>query len=122
MSEEPRSGRLGAILVAAAVGGSAVAVLSWHLMSGRGADQQLDTSGFDISAAPDSTRRPAAASGAAAQGPASSLGMVKGDAGMRVVSPGSGPSRSSPGAPSGASAKEKAALNAREVAMRNEKF
>lgn len=127
MSEEPVSytGRFVALLVAVAVGGSAVAVVGWHLLFKRDVSK-LDTSGFDIRAAPDNSLRRAqgldrrAARSAAAPTPeSSSLGMVKSGAGLRVVSPGSPNSR--PGAAT-ARQKEKAARSLKAAAIKHEKF
>lgn len=108
MSEEPRhqTSRAGVILVAIAVGGSAIGVVGWHLASNRSAG--LDTSGFDMSSAPDPAQSPIPAfrpSGtAAAPEPAqqTSLGMVKGDKSITIVS--AGASTPKPAGSSGAAA------------------
>ncbi len=121
MSDEPRAhtSKVGAILVALAVGGSAIGVVGWHLLSNRNAG--LDTSGFDVSVVADAPR-PVAAPVAVAPEPAqaSSLGMMKADAGMTVVGPGA--STPKPGPAAKATPREEAALNAKEAALKNEKF
>lgn len=125
MSDEPRphTSKLGAILVAVAVGGSAIGVVGWHLMSNRGAG--LDTSGFDVSVVADAPRPVAAPVAAPLGAPAplpqsSSLGMMKADEGMSVVTPGG--SASKPAEATKATPREAAALTAKEVAIKNEKF
>lgn len=125
MSEEPprQTSRAGLILVLLAVGGSAVGVAAWHLLSNRG--EELDTSGFDMSSEPDArpdfpASYPAPDAAAPAAAP-TSLSMVKGDAGIRVA--GSGPA--SKPARSGAAAagpKEEAALSFRDAAIKNERL
>lgn len=121
MSEEPVSytGRFIALLVAVAVGGSAVAVVGWHLLFNRGGSE-LDTSGFDIGAAPGKDlRRAARGAVAPTPEPSSSLGMVKSGAGLRIVSAGNSSPR--PGAAT-ARQKEKAARSLKAAAMKHEKF
>lgn len=120
MSEEPKphTSKLGAILVAVAVGGSAIGVAGWHLMSNRAAG--LDTSGFDVSAVADAPRPAAAVAAPAAQSQASSLGMMKADEGMSVAA--GGPASKPAGAAKAATPREAAALTAKEVAIKNEKF
>lgn len=128
MSDEParKTSRFGLILVIAAVGGSAVGVMGWHLLSNRGGG--LDTSGFDMSAAPESqpAARPAAAPAYAPEpAPSASLGMVKGGAGMTVVGPGAATpkaSGSSGATPNPADPKEAAVLTFKEAAIKNEKL
>lgn len=129
MSEEPRhqTSRAGVIVLLVAVGGSAIGVLGWHLMSNR--KEGLDTSGFDMSSAPDPSKSQAppffAPSAVSAPAPVqqTSLGMVKADAGMSVVSPGS--STPKPQAASGAAKtsgpKEDAVLSFKEAAIKYEK-
>ncbi|MBI5247490.1 MAG: hypothetical protein HY923_09930 [Elusimicrobia bacterium] len=87
-AEHPHSSKFGMILTLVAICGSAVAVLAWQMYSNRHAG--LDTSGFDMSATTD-TRPVRAAVPSAPAGPAepNSLGMVKSDAGMSVMAPGS---------------------------------
>lgn len=135
MSDEPqgRSSRAGVILVALAVGGSAVGVVAWHLISNRNAG--LDTSGFDMASAPDPSKSqappffaPAAPSGSARPAPVlqNSLGMVKGDANMQAMGQGAAaPSKPAAGTNGGgkpANAKEEAALSFKDAAIRNEKY
>ncbi|MBI2387078.1 MAG: hypothetical protein HYV14_13890 [Elusimicrobia bacterium] len=131
MSEEHphKTSRLGVILVFIAVGGSAVGVAGWHLMSNRSAG--LDTSGFDMSAAPDPAQSAAPPSfpapGPADPAPAqqTSLGMVKGDAGMRVAGPGAStpkPAGASGATPNPTDPRQAAALNFKEAALKNEKI
>jgi hypothetical protein len=124
MSDEPqhKTSRFGVIVVFIAVGGSAIGVAGWHLMSNSGAG--LDTSGFDMSTTPDPAQSPAPASppSPTAATPTTSLGMVKGDAEMRVVSPGA--STPKPSGPSGAtpnptSPKESAVLSFKEAAIKH---
>lgn len=132
MSEEHphKTSRLGAILVFIAVGGSAVGVAGWHLLSNRG-NAGLDTSGFDMSATPDLSQSaappsfPALAPAASAPAPQTSLGMVKGDAGMRVVGPGAStpkPTSASGSTPNPTDPKQAAALSFKEAALKNEKI
>jgi hypothetical protein len=130
MSDEPhhKTSRLGVIVVFIAVGGSAIGVAGWHLLSNRSAG--LDTSGFDMSTTPDPAQSPAPASfrtppSSPEAAPSTSLGMVKGDAGMRVVGPGASTPKAS--GPSGATPnptnpKEAAVLNFKEAAIKNQKF
>lgn len=131
MSEEHphKTSRLGVILVLIAVGGSAIGVAGWHLMSNRNAG--LDTSGFDMSTTPDPSQSaappsfPAPAPAAPEPAQQTSLGMVKGDAGMRVVGPGA--STPKPASAAGSTAnptdpKASAALSFKEAALKNEKF
>ncbi|MDP3541596.1 MAG: hypothetical protein Q8T11_03920 [Elusimicrobiota bacterium] len=136
MSDEPqhKTSRLGAIFVVVAVGGSAIGVAGWHLMSNTGGG--LDTSGFNMSTAPDPAASkappsfPASAPGAAAPTAPNSLGMVKGDEGVTIVGAGtaaaSKPAPAKPGA-SGVTAnptepRQAAALSFKETAAKNEKF
>ena len=126
----PSNSRFGALLVAVAVGGSAVAVVGWHLLSNRGGGR-LDTSGFDLNTAADRaiTRRGHLGAGNdyAAPEPSLSLGMVKPGAGMRV---GPSPTASGRGASSryrsaaagAASRKERDARSLKEAAIKHEKF
>jgi len=100
MSEAPapRGGRLGGIFVAVVVGGSAIGVVGWYLLTNR-SGPMLDARGFDLETAPQSAR-PVAAPSAAGASPApsrSSLDMMKADAGIRIVdsNAGSGPSGAS---------------------------
>lgn len=131
MSEEPKphTSRIGLILVLLAVGGSAVGVVGWHLLSNR--NPGLDTSGFDMSTTPDqvkSTRPSSPASAPYAQEePAqqTSLGMVKGDAGMRVVGPGASTPKASgsPGTTANpTNPKDAAALTFKDAANKYEKL
>lgn len=101
MSDEPapRESRTGWIITAVAVGGSAVGVIGWYILTNRGGPA-IDTAGFDLSTAPQSARPVAVLSNRPDPGqPRSSLDMMKGDAGIRIV--GSGGSDS--GSPAGAS-------------------
>jgi hypothetical protein len=135
MSDEPkqRSSRAGLILVLLAVGGSAIGVVGWHMASNRNAG--LDTSGFDMSTTPDPAHSaappffaPSARSAPWASAPAqqTSLGMVKGDEGMRVVGPGASTPTKRAGASGAekapANPKEAAALSFKEAAIKNEKI
>lgn len=129
MSDEPKhqTSRAGVIFVMIAVGGSAIGVGGWHLLSNRGAG--LDTTGFDMSSTPDpaqAPRRPSLpASPLPAEEPQTSLGMVKGDAGLRVAGPGAAPSKASgaPGAAATPSSPKEAAVQAfKEAALKNEKI
>ena len=129
MSDEPtrRTSRFGVVLVSIAVGGSAIGVVGWHLMSNRGAG--LDTSGFDMSTNPDPTHPEAPPSFSAPARPAApapvqqtSLGMVKADAGMSVVAPGSSTPKPAGSAAKPASPKEEAALSLRDAAIKNERL
>ena len=77
-----RSGRWGGVFVALVVVGSAVGVVGWYVVVNR-AGPAIDASGFDLSATPQ-RRRPAPAAAAAPGQPASSLALMKGDAGIRI--------------------------------------
>lgn len=130
MSAEPthQTSRAGVIFVVIAVGGSAVGVGGWYLLSNRNAG--LDTTGFDMSSTPDpASAPPSFAASSSALLPTetpTSLGMVKGDAGMRVVGPGAaataktGATGAAPGAP--ASPKEAAVMTFKEAAVKHEKL
>src|SRR3954467_6970770 len=88
MSAEPppHTTRLGAVLVALAVGGSAIGALAWHLLSNRAAGPGLDTSGFDMSTGPAPAPPPAPAAPAPAPAPAgTSLGMTVAEEDMTIV-------------------------------------
>lgn len=134
MSDEPqhKTSRLGAIFVVLAVGGSAIGVTGWHLMSN--SNPGLDTSGFDMSSAPDPATSqappsfPASAPAAASPAAPTSLGMVKGGEGVTIVGAGTAAaSKPSPAKPGGATAnptdpRQAAALTFKETAAKNEKF
>lgn len=133
MSDEPqhKTSRLGVIFVVVAVGGSALGVAGWHLMSNRNAG--LDTSGFDMSTAPDPARSAAPPAFAAPSAPSpaapNSLGMVKGGEGVTVVGAGtSATSKPAPGKPGEAGAaanpsdpRQSAVLSFKEAAIKNHK-
>jgi hypothetical protein len=86
-----RGGGLGGVFVAVVIGGSAVGVIGWYLMVNRGGPA-IDATGFDLSAAPRSGRpAPAVAAAPRADMPASSLSMLKGEAGVRIGDSGSAP-------------------------------
>jgi len=126
MSEEfsHQTSRTGVILVCLAVGGSAVGVVGWHLLSNRNAG--LDTSGFDMSSTPDTAKSaappsfPAASPYAPEAAQQTSLGMVKGDAGMRAAPP--KPSGASGAAANPTDPKASAALSFKEAAIKNERL
>ncbi|MDD5303685.1 MAG: hypothetical protein PHS14_11325 [Elusimicrobia bacterium] len=131
MSDEPqhRTSRAGVVLVLLAVGGSAVGVVGWHLLSNRNAG--LDTSGFDMSTTPDPANSaappsfPASAPSAPAPAQQTSLGMVKADAGMSVVGPGASTPKASGSSGAGANPanpKEEAALTFKDAALKYEKL
>jgi hypothetical protein len=135
MSDEPRhqTSRAGKLFVLLAVGGSAIGVVGWHLLSNRNA--AIDTSGFDMSVAPDSERpaaprlnRPAAVETAAAPGEVvpNSIGMVKGGDGIMTAGGRPAPKPAAPqadgAAQEAASPKEEAALSFRDAAIKNEKL
>jgi hypothetical protein len=85
MSEEKsrRTGP-GMIFTAVVVGGSAIGVMGWYVMTNR-AGPAIDASGFDLSTAPQSRRAvPVAVSAPPPGQPASSLSMLKGDEGVRI--------------------------------------
>lgn len=114
----PRTGRSGGIFVAAVVGGSAIAVIGWYLLTNRGG-ASIDATGFDLSSAPDIRRpAPAASAPAAPNQPASSLGMMKADDGVRIVdsNAASGPSA----AAKPVDKKEQAHLSFTEAARKHE--
>ncbi|MDE2144005.1 MAG: hypothetical protein KGJ84_16470, partial [Elusimicrobia bacterium] len=122
MSDAPaqRTGRSGGIFVAVLVGGSAVAVLGWYLITNRGG-VSIDSSGFDLSSAPN-VRRPSYTPTAAAPAPeVSSLAMMRGDAGVRIGDTGAAPP---PAANSGAAKpldkKTEAHLSFTEAARKHE--
>jgi hypothetical protein len=117
---------MGVILVLLAVGGSAIGVVGWHLLSNR--NPGLDTAGFDMSTTPDPAKSgappsfPVSATSSVETAPQTSLGMVKGDAGMRVgTSPtASGRGTSSPNGAVAANPKEEAALTFKDAALKYE--
>lgn len=121
----PRQSKAGAVFVAVAVAASAAGVLGWHLLQNRGERERLDVSGFDLSAAPTSARPDAPLSAAPdAPAPASSLGMLKADAGIRVVDANaSGASASAPAnaATEQAKKREDARLTLQQAARKHEK-
>jgi hypothetical protein len=131
MSDEPqhRTSRAGVIFVVLAVGGSAIGVVGWHLMSNRGGG--LDTSGFDMSTNPDPSKSQAppffsspapSVNIAPAPSPQTSLGMVHGDAGMSVVGPGaSTPKPAAAGGAKPGTPKEEAALSFKEASAKHER-
>lgn len=118
-----RESKGGAILVAAVVGVSAVGVAGWHLLQNRGADKErLDVSGFDFAAAPTGTRPVVQPTYTGPAEQASSLGMLKADAGMRVADGGSGGGSGSGTADSGPAQKRKeAGLSFQQAARKHEK-
>jgi hypothetical protein len=86
VSAEPtrRTGRSGGIIVAVAIGGSAVGVIGWYVMTNR-TGPSIDASGFDLSAVAQSRRPAPVLSPSSRPAPqASSLEMMKGDAGVRI--------------------------------------
>ena len=85
MSDENsrRTGRAGGIFVALVIGGSAVGVIGWYVNANR-TGPTIDASGFDLSAAPQS-HHAAAAAAPAPDRPASSLALMKGEAGVRIA-------------------------------------
>jgi len=124
MSEEPKhqTSRAGVIFVAIAVGGSAVGVVGWHLMSNRGAG--LDTTGFDVSSTPEPGQakpQTYAAPMTPVEDQPGSLGMVKGDASMRVVVPGPAAPKPAGEASTPGSPKDDAVKSFKEAALKNEK-
>jgi len=135
MDDEPRhqTSNAGKLFVLVAVFGSAIGVVGWHLLANRNPD--IDTSGFDMSTAPESERPaarlpdpPAPVETAAAPGPAvaNSIGMVKGGAGM-IASGGQPPPQAAApqaGRPdkAPASPKDEAALSFKDAAIKNEKL
>jgi len=131
MSDEPQhqTSRAGIVLVALAVGGSALGVAGWHLLSNR--DPGLDTSGFDMSTAPDPAKSlappmfPAAAPAVTAPTPNTSLGMVKGDENMNLGRTPATTAKSASAAgstPNPTDPKEAAVLSFKDAAIRNEKI
>lgn len=135
MSDEPqhKTSRLGVIFVVVAVGGSAIGVAGWHLMSNSAAG--LDTSGFDMSSAPDSASSKAppsfqsAAPSAVTPAAPTSLGMVKGGEGVTIVGAGtSGTAKAAARAgqagatPNPTDPRQSAALSFKEAAAKNEKL
>ena len=131
MSDEPqhKTSRFGMIVVLVAVVGSAVGVAGWHLLSNTGAG--LDTSGFDMSSAPDPEKSmappsfPAAAQRPPEPAPSASLGMIKGGAGVTVVGPGASTPKattSSGATPNPSNPKESAVLSFKEAAIKHERL
>lgn len=122
-SPPQRSGRFGAAVVGIAVGGSLVGVVGWYLISNRGG-AALDTSGFDMASAPDAPRA-VAASAAQSAAPASSLGMLQADPGLRALSPGSStpapdkPAESGAAPAAGSGGKAAVAASFKEATIKN---
>ena len=89
------TGRLGAILVALLVAGSAAGMIGWYLHTNRGGTM-MDASDFDVSAAPQSSPAAPASSVSPVSGQdESSLSLMKGGAGIRIT--GSDPSDATAG-------------------------
>jgi hypothetical protein len=116
--EDPRrGGRAGGILVALIVGGSGVGVIGWYVLANRNGPA-LDTTGFELSTAPQ-TRRAASPTSTASRSADSSLSMLKGEAGVRIGD-------SSPAAPGQSAAakdgdkKEQAHADFKEQARKHE--
>lgn len=104
MSDEPRarSSRFGGIFVAAVVLGSFVGVIGWYVATNR-TGPAIDGQGFDLSTAPQSPRAAQALSAAPApQQAVSSLGMLKGDKGVRILDSGGGSGGADNAAPAAA--------------------
>ncbi|UPT74907.1 MAG: hypothetical protein M0D55_04130 [Elusimicrobiota bacterium] len=128
-TQNPHTSRAGLIVTLVAVGGSAIGVLGWHLISNRSGGG-LDTSGFDMSTAPETVRRPAAPPPApeasAPQAPAApALGagglMIKREETLKVAG-NSPPPAAAPASAAGARpAGDKAPTSYRDVAMKHEK-
>jgi hypothetical protein len=91
--ESARRGGPGGLFVAIVVGGSAVGVVGWYLMTNRGGPS-IDASGFDLSTAPQSQRPAPVASASPSTPQASGLSMLTGGSGVRAAGD-SGPSSSS---------------------------
>lgn len=118
-------GGAGAYVVGGVIVLSFVLVVGWYLFQNRGSNKEaLDVSGFDLAAAPSSPRpvMPAPATTDPAPSPQSSLGMLKADAGMRVVeSNASGESGSARAAASKQQEQEKSAKTLGELCRKYEK-
>src|SRR3569832_2036121 len=95
-----RRGGPGAIIVAVDIDGSAVGVVGWYLAVTRGGGSAIDSSGFDLSAAPHTDRALPHTPAAPAAPQQSSLAMLTGDAKKRNGDTGAAP------APAAAPAKE----------------
>lgn len=125
MSEEittqRRTGKSGGIVTGVIVLGSFVAVVGWYLTTNR-TGMAVDTSGFDLSSAPKSQTPAPTYSGPASAEPASSLTMLRGDAGVRIVSPGT--NAAAPGAKPAADTpeakKENAHASFKDMARKHE--
>lgn len=117
-------GRGGALAVAGVIVVSLVGVVGWYLFQNRGGDREnLDVSGFDLASAPQ-TQRPVVPlpEPSAPARPESSLGMLKADAGMRVVdSNASGESGDARAAASKAAEREKSGKTLGELCRKYEK-
>lgn len=117
-------GRGGALAVAGVIVVSLVGVVGWYLFQNRGGERgALDVSGFDLASAPQ-TQRPIVPlpEPSAPERPESSLGMLKADAGMRVVdSNASGESGEARAAASKAAEQEKSGKTLGELCRRYEK-
>lgn len=84
MSEEkPRRSGLGAVFTGVVVGGSAIGVVGWYLLTNRAAPA-IDASGFDLSAAPRSRAPAPAPLERTTSAQPSRLSMLKGDAGVTI--------------------------------------
>ena len=108
---------MGVTLLLLAVGGSAIGVVGWHLLSNR--NPGIDTAGFDMSTTPDRPSFPGSATSAVEPEFQTSLGMVKGGAGISVAGSGSSTPRPS-GSAGAASPKEDAALTFKDAASKYE--
>ena len=118
MSEAPprRSGRFGGIFVAVVTAGSAVGVIGWYLKTNQ-TGPSIDTSGFDLSAAPQTPKPHPLLPNSAAPAQPDSLSMMKGDSGVRIVDANAPATRN---APAGTAAKEQSRLNFTEQARKHE--
>ncbi len=113
--DAPHESRLGGILVALLIVGSAAGVLGWYTLTNR-KGPALDFSGLDLNSVAPEKRAPIASANGASYQPASGI-MIKSDPGLRVVDGNaSSPAASRNSAPAASDPK----ADFRDVARRNE--
>jgi hypothetical protein len=121
MSEETprRTGSFGGIFVAVVVAGSAVGVIGWYLLTNR-SGPAIDSTGFDMSTAPQAPKPHFLASSSAPDQPVSSLSMMKADAGVRIADGNAPASKTAPAAAKSADKKEESHASFTEAARKHE--
>ncbi|HEX4048181.1 MAG TPA: hypothetical protein VH309_10125 [Elusimicrobiota bacterium] len=118
--EQPRrGGRSGGIFVAVVIGGSAIGVIGWYVLTNR-TGPAIDKTGFDLSVAPQTRRAAPVASSAPSPEQNSSLFMVKSDAGVRIGDSNQASSAPTPGPAKAVDKKDQAHADFTEQARKHE--